>query len=104
MRSKRGRCWDAQQIVRCQKFVQTSKILLASVQCVRDHAAIQLLCQFEAGSDVVTKFRMSVGDPCAEATIYLCPLNGTENISPAREIVAIPNQLAQRSFAHLLAK
>ena len=46
-RRKRRCCWDAQQIVRSEKLVQTSKILFASLQCLRDASPVELRSSVE---------------------------------------------------------
>src|SRR5215831_11003527 len=76
--SERGRRWNAEQIIRSKKLVQPSKIFFPPLQCLRDASAIELVCQFETGSYVGTKFRLGVSDPRTEATLDLRPLNHAE--------------------------
>jgi len=65
---------------------------------------IELARQFETASYVGSKFRLGVGNPCAEATVDLRPLNHAEGLGPVREVFVISSQVAQRGFPHPLAE
>ena len=83
---------------------QTSKIFFALSQCGRYASPIELARQFETSSYARTKFRLGIGDPCAQATVDLGPLNRAERLGPVREASVISSQVAQRGFPHPLAE
>src|SRR5262249_23935697 len=103
-RCERRRCWDTQQVVRSQNFLQMLKILFALLQGLRDPAAIELVRQFETRSYVGAKFRLSLSDPRPEGTVDLRPLNHAERVGVVREAFAIGSQVAQRDFPNPVAK
>src|SRR5262249_166505 len=97
-RSERGCRWHAQQIVRSEKVVQLSQILVAAFQRFGDAPVIELVHQFKTRSYVGAKFRLGVSRPHAQATLDLRPLDHAENLSPPLKTAPsfISGQVAQR--------